>query len=143
MTLKDEIFKVGTSIHEAILRVSKGKVLGKGYGMPMLILETTGAKSGEKRTTVLSTPLVRDGFVVLVASFGGDDRNPAWFHNIKKTPEVTITLENETKPMVARIAEGEERDALWAELTAAHDNYAGYQKKTDRKIPVVVLDPPA
>jgi deazaflavin-dependent oxidoreductase (nitroreductase family) len=143
MTLKDEIFKVGTSIHEAILRATKGKVLGKGYGMPMLILETTGAKSGEKRTTVLSTPVVRDDIVVLVASFGGDDRNPAWFHNVKKTPEVTITMDNQTRPMVARITEGEERDALWAELTAAHDNYAGYQKKTDRKIPVVVLEPPS
>ncbi|OWY63390.1 hypothetical protein B7486_53385 [cyanobacterium TDX16] len=141
MTLKDELFKVGTSIHEAILRASKGKVLGKGYGMPMLILETTGAKSGQPRSTVLSTPVVRDGMVVLVASFGGDDRNPAWFHNIKKTPEVTVTMEGETQQMVARIPDGPERDELWAELTAAHDNYAGYQRKTDRKIPVVVLEP--
>lgn len=141
MTLKDQLFKAGTSLHEAILRATKGKVLGRGYGMPMLILETTGAKSGQPRSTVLSSPIVRDGMVVLVASYGGDDRNPAWFHNIKKTPEVTVTLEGETKDMVARVPEEAERDELWAELTSAHDNYAGYQRKTDRKIPVVVLEP--
>jgi len=141
--LKDELFKVGTSIHEAIFRATKGKVLGKGLGMPMLVLETRGAKSGAKRTTMLSTPLVREGMVVLVASFAGDDRNPAWFHNVVAEPKVEITMDGATRPMVARVAEGAERGALWDELSTAHTNYAGYQTKTDRVIPVVVLEPPA
>ena len=140
--LKDQLFKVGTGLHEAIFRASKGKVLGKGLGMPMLVLETTGAKSGAKRTTMLSTPLVKGDVVVLVASYGGDDRNPAWLHNVQANPNVQITLDGATRPMVARVPEGDERDQLWDELSTAHTNYAGYQKKTDRVIPVVVLEPP-
>ena len=141
MALKDPLFKAFTTFHEAVLRVSKGKVLGTGLGMPMLILATTGAKSGQRRTTVLSTPLIDGDTVCLVASFGGDDRNPAWFHNVVAHPEVEITLHNETRKMVARVPEGTEREQLWERITAAHDNYAGYQKKTDRTIPVVVLEP--
>lgn len=141
--LKDQLFKVGTSLHEAIFRASKGKVLGRGLGMPMLVLETTGAKSGQRRSTMLSTPLVDGEVVVLVASFGGDDRNPAWFHNVQAHPEVEITMDGATRPMVARVAGPDERDRLWEQITTAHSNYAGYQKRTERVIPVVVLEPPA
>ena len=77
---------------------------------------------------------------MLVASFGGDDRNPTWLLNLREHPEVEVTMRGRTRKMAARIAEGPERADLWARLTAAHSNYAGYQKKTAREIPVVVLD---
>ena len=73
---------------------------------------------------------------------GGDDHHPAWFLNLRDDPSVIVALEGgpPTK-MRARIAEGAERERLWSRLTAAHDNYAGYQRKTDRVIPVVILEP--
>jgi deazaflavin-dependent oxidoreductase (nitroreductase family) len=109
--------------------------------MPMVALTTTGRKSGQRRTVMLSSPLVEGDTVVLVASRGGDDRHPDWFHNLVADPAVEIEMEGRSRPMTARVAEGAERDDLWIRLSTAHDNYAGYQRKTDRRIPVVVLAP--
>lgn len=109
--------------------------------MPVVVLTTTGRKSGKKRETMLTTPLELDDSVVLVASFGGDDRHPAWYLNLRDDPDVELELDGTKRRMRARIAEGDERADLWERLTAAHGNYAGYQRKTDREIPVVVLEP--
>jgi len=78
---------------------------------------------------------------VLVASYGGDDRNPAWFSNLASNPDVEIVMNGASRKMRARVAEGDERTRMWEALTAEHDNYAGYQRKTSRQIPVVVLEP--
>ena len=81
--------------------------------------------------------------MVLVASYGGDDRNPAWFLNLRDDPNVEVTTKGQPKRrMVARIANAEERARLWPLVTADHKNYAGYQTKTDREIPLVLLEPP-
>lgn len=141
--VKDALFKAWGSFHEAVLRTSKGKVLGRGMGMPMLILTTTGAKTGQQRTTVLSSPLVEGDTVVLVASFGGDDRDPAWYRNLVENPDVEIDLEGEHREMTARVADPDERAHLWTRITDEHKNYASYQRRTDRVIPVVVLEPRA
>jgi deazaflavin-dependent oxidoreductase (nitroreductase family) len=135
------MLKAVNAIHQPVFRLSKGKIAGRGAGMPMVALTTTGRKSGRRRTVMLSSPLVEGDAVVLVASRGGDDRHPDWFHNLVADPAVEIEMEGRTRPMTARVAVGSEREDLWTRLSTAHDNYAGYQRKTDREIPVVVLDP--
>jgi deazaflavin-dependent oxidoreductase (nitroreductase family) len=138
---KDVTFKVLTGIHRAVYDLSKGKLAGRTMGMPVLKLTTVGRKSGEPRTTMLTAPLIDGDDVILVASFGGDERNPAWYLNLVAEPEVEIEIDGSKRMMRARVVEGDERTRLWDAVTAAHDNYAGYQRKTERQIPVVVLSP--
>ena len=138
---KDAVFKVVTSFHRMVFDLSKGKLAGKTSGMPVLKLTTVGRKSGQRRSTMLTSPLVEGENVVLVASKGGDDRDPDWFGNLVAHPEVDVVMDGSNRKMRARVAEGVERTRLWEELTAKHGNYAGYQRKTSRQIPVVVLEP--
>lgn len=109
--------------------------------MPVLMLTTTGRKSGQPRTTMLTSPLQDGGQIMLVASNGGDDRDPAWLHNLRVDPQVQVTMEGRTVPMTAHVADATEKAELWPRIVADHANYAGYQAKTDRDIPVVVLEP--
>jgi deazaflavin-dependent oxidoreductase (nitroreductase family) len=131
-------------LHRVITTVSFGRLGWSALGMPVLELTTTGRKSGQPRTVFLTSPLEVDGNPLVVASRGGDDQHPAWYLNLRDDPDVRVAVRGTApQPMVARIAEGEERARLWDQLTRAHDNYAGYQRKTDRTIPVVVLERPA
>lgn len=138
---KDAMAKVLTGFHRLVFDVSKGKLLGKASGMPVVKLTTIGRKSGQRRTTMLTSPLVQGDNVVLVASYGGDDRDPAWFGNLVANPDVEVVMNGSARAMRARVTEDVERTRLWEELTANHANYAGYQRKTSRQIPVVVLEP--
>ena len=138
---KDLIFKVFTGIHRTVYDLSKGKLAGKAAGMPVLKLTTVGRKSGDRRTTMLTTPLVESDDVILIASFGGDDRHPAWYLNLVANPDVEIEMDGSKRLMRARVADGAERTRLWDAVTSVHKNYAGYQTKTEREIPVVVLSP--
>jgi len=138
---KDLTFKAVTRFHRALYDLSKGRIAGSGGGMPVVKLTTVGRKSGERRVTMLTTPLELGANVILVASYGGDDRHPAWYGNLVAHSDVDIQLRGQTRSMRARVADGEERDRLWTQLTAAHANYAGYQTKTTRVLPVVVLEP--
>ena len=138
---KDAVAKVMTSFHRAMFDLSHGKLAGSLAGMPVVKLTTVGRKSGQRRTTMLTSPLVDGETLVLVASFGGDDRDPTWFGNLVANPDVEIVTGGSTRLMHARVAEGDERTELWEALTAKHANYAGYQRKTSRQIPVVVLEP--
>lgn len=141
MNAKDVATKLVTGIHEAVFRASGGKLLGRGAGMPVLMLTTTGRKSGQPRTTMLTTPLQDGGAIMLVASNGGDHRNPTWFLNLRDNPKVEVTMGGRTTPMTARVAEADEKARLWPRIVADHAHYGGYQRKTDRDIPVVVLEP--
>ena len=141
MTPKDAFYKVGTGIHRAIFNVSKGRIFGKAFGMPIVKLVTTGRRSGKERSTMLAAPLVKADRVVLVASFGGDDRHPAWYLNLRANPEVLFTVAGSTLAMIARTATEEERDELWPRITSVFEGYARYQGRTERPIPVVVLEP--
>jgi deazaflavin-dependent oxidoreductase (nitroreductase family) len=141
MVAKDAVAKFVTRLHRLTFDVSKGKVAGNVGGMPVVKLTTVGKKSGQRRSTMLTSPLVEGDNVVLVASYGGDDRNPAWYSNLAADPDVEIVMNGARKRMRARVAEGDERTRLWEALTAEHANYAGYQRKTLRQIPVVVLEP--
>jgi deazaflavin-dependent oxidoreductase (nitroreductase family) len=109
-------------------------------GAKVLLLTTKGRKSGEPRTTPLIYERVGDEYVI-VASKGGAPEDPGWYRNIAKTPEVELQVRDEVIPAHAHVAEGEERERLWRLAAQQWPDYDEYAKKTDREIPVVVLDP--
>lgn len=78
---------------------------------------------------------------MLVASFGGDDRHPAWYRNLRANPDVEVLLRGRTRSVHARTATGAERDELWARIVRIYEGYDRYQRRTDRQIPVVILEP--
>jgi deazaflavin-dependent oxidoreductase (nitroreductase family) len=132
------------TIHRFIQKASFGKLGWKGYGMPVLELTTTGRVSGKPRTVLLTSPRQEGDTMMIVASRGGDDVNPAWLHNIQADSRVQVkTADGPARPMRARVATPEERARLWPLIIADHANYGDYQKKTDREIPVVLLEPPS
>ncbi len=119
-------------------RENGGKVGGKFANANMLILTTTGAKSGKPRTN----PLVYlpDGDdMVIIASKGGAPENPAWYHNLRANPEATVEVGTETVKVTAAEVTGAEREELYARQAAVMPGFADYEKKTSRKIPVVRL----
>jgi proline iminopeptidase len=108
-------------------------------GSKTLLLTTKGRKSGEPRTTPLIYENADDNYVI-VASKGGTPENPGWYENLTKDPEVELQVKDEVFPAHARTAEGEERERLWKLAAQQWPDYDEYQKKTDREIPVVVLE---
>jgi deazaflavin-dependent oxidoreductase (nitroreductase family) len=138
----DFALKVMNATHRAALLLTGNRIGKNVSGMPSLELTTVGRKSGQKRAILLTAPLIEDETIVVVASRGGDDTHPAWLLNLRDNPDVEVALIGEMKrPMRARVATAEERARMWPIITAKHRNYAGYQKKTDREIPLVLLEP--
>jgi len=137
----DVTAKVMNAMHRAVLQLSGGRVLNTAFGMPVVELHTTGRKSGARRTTMLTTPMRDDDRVVLIASKGGDDRQPDWYRNLVADPGVGITMEGITRKMRARTATAEEKAELWPQITRTYPGYAGYQQRTSRDIPVVICEP--
>lgn len=133
--------KTMNTIHRTMMKVSGGKLGWTAGKMPVIELTTTGRKSGQQRSTMLTTPWAEDDKMVIVASAGGNDGHPAWYLNLEADPAVSIRTEDATVQMTARTVTGDERADLWEQITSKYDNYAGYQKKTDREIPVVMLEP--
>lgn len=122
-------------------RANEGKVGGPFEGAPMVLLHTVGAKSGEPRVTPLVSRPGEGGAVVIFASAAGADHHPAWFHNLVAAPEVEIEIGTERRPVTARVAEGDERSVIWEAQKADAPGFAEYEAKTDRVIPVVLLEP--
>ncbi|HEX3337318.1 MAG TPA: nitroreductase/quinone reductase family protein [Jatrophihabitans sp.] len=138
----DFVLKTMNATHRAALAVSGNRIGRNVSGMPSLELTTTGRKSGQPRSCMLTSPLQDGDTIVVVASRGGDDHHPAWFLNLRDNPNVQVAMVGQPKrPMRARIATAEERAWMWPAITGKHKNYAGYQKRTDREIPLVLLDP--
>jgi len=127
--------------HTTAYRLSRGLIGHHVPGAPpMLLLDHVGAKSGRNRTTPLA--YLRDGEnFVIVASKGGHPRNPAWFHNLKAHPDTSVQVGSKHVPVHARVVEGEEHERLWREVVDLYSGYADYQERTDRQIPLVVLEP--
>lgn len=127
--------------HTAVYRATGGRVGHRFPGAPpTLLLDHVGAKSGTRRTS----PLVygRDGAnLVLIASKGGHPKNPAWYHNLMANPDTTVQVGSQHLNVRARTATPEERPRLWALMVGVYRGYAGYQRRTEREIPVVVLEP--
>lgn len=141
--MADAGLKAMNATHRLILRASGGRLLTSPFGMPAVELTVKGRKSGLPRTTLLTAPIMDSDKVVLVASKGGDDRDPEWFRNLVADPEVQVKLvaTGEVRKLRARVAGAEEKAAMWPTIVAAYKGYAGYQKRTDRDIPVVVCEP--
>jgi deazaflavin-dependent oxidoreductase (nitroreductase family) len=138
----DLALKAMNAVHRGILAASFGRLGWKAGSMPVLELTTTGRRSGQPRKVMLTSPVQEGDALVIVASRGGDDTHPAWFVNLRADPDVQVALGGDApRPYRAEVADADERARLWPLITADHDNYAGYQRKTDREIPVVVLRP--
>jgi F420H(2)-dependent quinone reductase len=128
-------------VHAHVYRATNGAVGHRFPGAPpVLLLDHVGARSGIRRTTPLV--YVEDGpDVVLVASKGGHPRHPAWFHNLRANPETTVQIGSERRAVRARVATARERERLWPMAVATYSGYRGYQQRTRREIPLVVLEP--
>jgi deazaflavin-dependent oxidoreductase (nitroreductase family) len=138
----DFTLKIMNATHRVALKLTGDRIGKNLLGMPSLELTTIGRKSGQPRSCMLTAPLIEGDTIVVVASRGGDDTHPAWLLNLRDNPSVEVALVGEAKrPMHARVATAEERARMWPIIAAKHKNYAGYQKRTDREIPLVLLEP--
>lgn len=127
-------------VHPWLYRATGGRLLGRLAGMKVLLLTTTGAKSGVPRTTAL-TYLDTGGAYVVIGSFLGEPRHPAWVHNLRANPRATVRVGAREIAVRAREARGEERARLWAQVVDLQVDYRAYESQTEREIPVVVLEP--
>ena len=123
----------------AEFRANEGRVGGPFAGRPMLLLTTTGAKSGQPRTSPLVYTTDGDRLVV-IASKGGAPTNPAWYHNLLANPDVTLEVGTERFPARATVATGQERERLFAAQAALMPGFADYQRKTTRQLPVITFE---
>lgn len=132
-----------TQLHVWAYRATGGAVGGHfAGGARILLLDHVGARTGARRTTPLL--YVRDDpDVVLVASKGGHPRHPAWYHNLLAHPDTTVQIGSEQRPVHARKASPEERARLWPMAVAVNGGYRGYQERTAREIPLMILEPRA
>lgn len=134
------ITRAFTNAHVAVIRMSHGRVGARMGTMKLCILTTTGRKSGVERHNPLACFPHDDGLVV-IASAGGSDQDPGWYRNLVANPHVRVEVDGVDRPMTARTATDEERALIWPGVIAAAKNFEGYQTKTSRKIPVVILQP--
>lgn len=121
-------------------RANEGQVGGDFQGAPLLLLHTTGAKSGVDRIHPVMYQQVGDA-IAIFASKAGAPTNPDWYHNLLANPEVEVEVGSERRKMRARVAEGKEREEIWERQKQLFPGFAEYEEKTDRTIPVVILEP--
>ena len=138
----DLVLKTMNALHRAVMLGTGGRLGWQAASMPVVELTTIGRKSGQPRTVLLTSPVQEGDTLVVVASRGGDDVHPAWFLNLRDNPAVEVATGGQPRrPMRARVADADERARLWPLVIADHKNYAGYQSKTRREIPLVLLEP--
>ena len=144
MTLRQRFFDLtltGMNVgHRVLLAVTRGRRGWTIGSMPAVELHTVGRVSGNRRSTMLTSPVHGDGRWVLVASKGGDDRDPQWYRNLVANPDVELTIRGVTHSLRARTATPQEKSELWPQIVKVNPGYAGYQLKTDREIPVVICE---
>jgi F420H(2)-dependent quinone reductase len=130
-------------LHARIYRATRGVIGHRIPGAPpMLLLDTIGAKSGKRRTTPLA--YFEDGRdVVIVASKGGHPKHPSWYHNLRAHPDTTVQIASKRQAVHARVAGPDERARLWPKAVAIWADYRSYQERTEREIPLVILEPRA
>jgi F420H(2)-dependent quinone reductase len=133
-------FRVVLGIYAFLYRLTGGKFGGKVQGLQVLLLTTTGRKSGKHRTTPLGY-FEDDGGYVIIGSNAGYDTHPAWFHNLRSNPRATIQIGDKQFEVNAEIAGSDKRSQLWARLIELAPAYANYAKKTSRQIPLITLRP--
>ncbi len=121
-------------------RTNGGKVGGQFADADLLLLHTTGAKSGQPRVSPLAFFRI-DGKLIIIGSFAGSPVSPAWVHNLRANPQARVEIGTERFPVTARELPSDERDALFEKVTAAAPGFAEYQSKTSRVIPLFELQP--
>jgi deazaflavin-dependent oxidoreductase (nitroreductase family) len=145
MPTSDKLIEIGAWMlengHRALLKISGGRFPRSVMGMRPVELHTVGRKSGQRRSTMLTAPIIEEHQVVIVASKGGHTDHPDWYKNLVATPDVELTIDDRTRRMRARTASSDEKAALWPTIVAAYKGYDGYQRSTERDIPVVILEP--
>jgi len=120
-------------------RANEGRVGGPFEGAPLLLLHHVGAKSGTERVTPMMYQAVGDDLAVF-ASYAGEDVHPAWYHNLLANPDVTAEVGTDTVALRARDLPADERAPIWEKQKADYPGFAGYEQKTSRTIPVVLLE---
>ncbi|MCW2965077.1 MAG: ddn 2 [Actinomycetia bacterium] len=126
------------ALHRLLYRISGGRIGGRLWDLPVVLLTTTGRKSGKQRTVPLCS--LRDGdSIVVIASYGGLDQPPAWWLNLEANPNAELLTGRTRRTVTARNAAPDERARLWAELTSRAPGYLEYERRTNREIPVVIL----
>jgi F420H(2)-dependent quinone reductase len=128
------------ALHRVVYSASGGRIGSRIWGLEIVLLTTTGRRSGRPRTVPLCS--LRDGEAfVVIASYGGLDRPPAWWLNLEANPQAELLTGRERRTVTARNAAPDERARLWAEVTARAPGYLEYERRTTREIPVVILQP--
>lgn len=138
--LTEFFLKIVIKIHVFFYRQSNGSLGGSLGGADILLLTSTGRRTRKERITPLSFMMEGSNYVI-IASYGGNDKNPSWFHNLRGNQDVTIRIKDIVKEVKVTVASKDERNRLWPIITEWSPQYAKYQEKTSRKIPVVILSP--
>jgi len=138
--MRKVFYKLFTAIHVFVYRLSGGRVSGEVRRLHVLLLTTTGRKSGRSRTMPLGY-FKHDGAYVIIASNSGSDHHPGWYYNLKSNPFAKIQIKANHTTVRAEDATGDERHRLWNELLQVSPAYANYQQRTSREIPLVILRP--
>lgn len=138
--MRDNTAKILSRIHTALYRLTSGVIGRRLVDNDMLLLTTSGRHTGDPHTVPLLYLRDADRFVVF-ASWGGRDEHPEWHLNLMRDPQAVVQVRGRRQPVVATIAGERERERWWARAKSAYSGYAAYQKRTDRQIPIVFLDP--
>ena len=138
--MRDSSVKLWSAIHALLYRVTRGLIGRRLVHNDILLLTTQGHRTGDAHTVPLLHLTDSDRYLV-IASYGGRPRHPTWYENLVARPEVWVQIRSRRQPMVARTATPEERERWWPRIVGAYADYAVYQSRTDREIPVVFLEP--
>ncbi len=137
--MKDSAVKRWSAVHRVLYRSTRGLVGRRLVDNDMLLLTTTGRHTGKPHTVPLLY-LSDDDHLIVIASYGGRDRHPEWYLNLGSAPDVIVELPGSRRHLRARTASSEERRELWPRVLDAYDGYAVYESRTEREIPVVILE---
>jgi deazaflavin-dependent oxidoreductase (nitroreductase family) len=133
------LFLIATTVHGGLYRISGGRIGARAAGLPVMLLTTTGRRSGKRRTVPLS--FLEDGDAyVLIGSRGGSPQHPAWYLNLLVNPDVSVQIGRDHSGLRARRASPEEEERLWPKVLASSPGYGRYRAKTSREIPLVLLE---
>jgi deazaflavin-dependent oxidoreductase (nitroreductase family) len=132
--------KLGSVAHAGLYRATGGKLFGRMGKSPILLLNTVGRKSGQKRTSPLLYAMDGEDFIV-IASKGGAPTHPAWYLNLRANPQATVEIGDREVRIEAEVADPEDKARLWQKMVEMYPTYDAYQRKTEREIPLLVLHP--
>jgi F420H(2)-dependent quinone reductase len=137
----DPIAKRFNKVHQVVYRWSKGRLGGRMQGCELVMLTAIGRKSGQQRTTIVAAPIISDEMIVVMASYAAGNRNPQWYYNLLANTKVEVNVKGDKRVLLARDAQGEEKTDLWKRSIANGAPLDKYQSKTERPIPLVILEP--